>query len=130
MQYSSIHRFVWELQGGDSSALKDKIDSLKVFNDVSGTTKTFTTLKAVLQRELDVDYPGRRASVPFVVIIITDGRAKVGCSTYYIHYYILVIIFILFNLLFYMVFKFYTYISILNLIGVADTTVHKSFDKF
>ena len=67
----------WDLSAHvkDQEGLFASLDDMK---RMQGTTNTYTSLAAILDHQIQQKDSGRRRNIPLVVILLTDGRAKVG----------------------------------------------------
>ena len=74
VRYSTDYVIEWGLEGGNTTAMNEKIIALQQF---SGSTNTYTAIEGILTDEANDIYPGRRNDYPLVLIVVTDGRAKV-----------------------------------------------------
>uniref|UniRef100_H2YMM4 von Willebrand factor n=1 Tax=Ciona savignyi TaxID=51511 RepID=H2YMM4_CIOSA len=79
MQYSKRSQVEWFLSTfpANLDGMLNKIEQMQM---LQGVTYTYHALEHVLQTVIDGSDPGRRPDVPFVVVLITDGRAKVKFS--------------------------------------------------
>ena len=75
-QYASTEQVEWDLgdHKKDQEGLNEAILSL---NRVNGRTFTYSAITNVLTRELEEQNYGRRPDVPLILVLITDGHAKV-----------------------------------------------------
>ena len=78
-QYTQTNQLEWDMNAykRDRSGLYNAVDAMKRMH---GSTFTYTAVSDMLDYYLESRDEGRRwrEKVPFVLVLVTDGRAKVG----------------------------------------------------